>query len=293
MNDETSGSPAPVADDPRAVDPESAEDEPAKDVQQQIEEHEAAQPKKFGTFAGVFTPTLLTILGVIMFLREGWVVGNAGLGGALLVILLSFGITAATGLSMSAFVTNIRVGPGGAFSMISQSLGLEAGGAIGLPLYVSQALAVVMYIFGFREGYMWAAGAWGLPVLPSLAVDLIILASIVLITWISTGLAFKVQYVVLVVIIGALLSVALAAIQGPMDNPIVWWGEFPGSPEEGFQGIGFWAVFAVFFPASTGILPITPAVPAWGRLSTTSSWWGAIRSPRMSTSMATRRPVGL
>ena len=105
--------------------------EAPKDLQQQVEEHEAAQTKKFGTFAGVFTPTLLTILGVIMFLREGWVVGNAGLGGALLIIVLSFGITAATGLSMATFVTNIRVGPGGAFSMISQSLGLEAGGAIG------------------------------------------------------------------------------------------------------------------------------------------------------------------
>ncbi len=33
--------------------------------------------KKFGTFAGVFTPTLLTILGVIMCLRMGWVVGHA------------------------------------------------------------------------------------------------------------------------------------------------------------------------------------------------------------------------
>ena len=34
--------------------------------------------KKFGTFAGVFTPSLLTILGVIMYMRLGWVVGEAG-----------------------------------------------------------------------------------------------------------------------------------------------------------------------------------------------------------------------
>jgi hypothetical protein len=49
----------------------------------------------------VFTPTLLTILGVIMFLREGWVIGNAGLLGGFAVILLAFAITALTGLSMS------------------------------------------------------------------------------------------------------------------------------------------------------------------------------------------------
>ena len=49
--------------------------------------------KKFGTFSGVFTPTLLTILGVIMYLRMGWVVGNAGLLGAWLIIGISFFIS--------------------------------------------------------------------------------------------------------------------------------------------------------------------------------------------------------
>ncbi|WP_091507404.1 amino acid permease [Microbulbifer yueqingensis] len=228
--------------------------EAPKDVQQQVESHEAEQSKKFGTFAGVFTPTLLTILGVIMFLREGWVIGNAGLGGGILIILLSFGITAATALSMATFVTNIRVGPGGAFSMISQSLGLEAGGAIGAPLYISQALAVVMYIFGFREGYLWAVDAWGLVELPSLAIDLIIFAVIFGITFISTSLAFKVQYLILAIIIGSLVSIGISVFHEPMDNPILWWGDFPGSPEEGFPGTTFWVVFAVFFPASTGIM---------------------------------------
>lgn len=251
-----------------------------KDVQQQVEEHEATQPRKFGTFAGVFTPTVLTILGVIMFLREGWVVGNAGLGGGILIIVLSFAITGATALSMSSFVTNIRVGPGGAFSMISQSLGLEAGGAIGLPLYVAQALAVVMYIFGFREGYIWAVGEWGLPMIPALAIDLLVFAVIFGITFISTGLAFRIQYVILAIIIGSLLSVAIAAIQGPMDNPIVWWGDFPGDPDTGFGGISFWAVFAVFFPASTGIM-------AGANLS------GELKNPRKSIPIGTLAAIGV
>ena len=251
-----------------------------RDVQQQVEEHEAEQPKKFGTFAGVFTPTLLTILGVIMFLRAGWVVGNAGLGGAFLIIVLSFTITGATALAMATFVTNIRVGPGGAFSMISQSLGLETGGAIGVPLYISQALAVVMYIFGFREGYLWAVDAWGLPALPSLAIDLIIFAIIVTITLISTGLAFKVQYAILAIIILALASIAVAAVNGSMDNPIVWWGDFRGSPENNFEGIGFWVVFAVFFPASTGIM-------AGANMS------GELKNPRKSIPLGTVGAVAL
>jgi solute carrier family 12 sodium/potassium/chloride transporter 2 len=252
----------------------------SKDVQQQVEEHEASQPKKFGTFSGVFTPCLLTILGVIMFLREGWVVGNAGLGGAALIIILSFAITAATGLSMSTFVTNIRVGPGGAFSMISQSLGLEAGGAIGVPLYVSQALGVVMYIFGFRAGYLWAVDAWGFPALPAIVIDLSIFAVIFLITFVSTGFAFKVQYLILIIIVGALVSIGIAAFRGPLDNPIVWWGGFRGSPENNFSGVTFWAVFAVFFPASTGIM-------AGANMS------GDLKNPRRAIPVGTMAAIGL
>ena len=110
--------------------------------------------KKFGTFGGVFTPTLLTILGVIMYLRLGWVVGNAGLLGTWLIIIISFGITLCTALSMSAITTNIRIGAGGAYAIVSQALGLEVGGSLGIPRYVSQGLAVTMYIFGFREGWL-------------------------------------------------------------------------------------------------------------------------------------------
>ena len=48
----------------------------------------SGKPSKLGTFGGVFTPDVLTILGVIMYLRLGWVVGNAGLLGAIIIILL-------------------------------------------------------------------------------------------------------------------------------------------------------------------------------------------------------------
>ena len=78
----------------------------------------ARGPIKFGTFQGVFTPTLLTILGVIMYLRGPWVVGNAGVIGAIGIITLATVITFFTALSMSSIVTNIRIKAGGAFSII-------------------------------------------------------------------------------------------------------------------------------------------------------------------------------
>ncbi|MCB0161472.1 MAG: hypothetical protein KDD83_25225, partial [Caldilineaceae bacterium] len=54
------------------------------------------QKGRFGTFAGVFTPNVLTILGLILFLRTGWVVGQAGLVGALVIVALANAITLLT-----------------------------------------------------------------------------------------------------------------------------------------------------------------------------------------------------
>lgn len=96
---------------------------------------------RFGTFAGVFTPNVLTILGIILFLRTGWVVGQAGLLGAFLIILLSNLVSLLTGLSLSSIATNMQVKTGGAYYMISRTLGLEIGGAIGIPLYLNHGLS--------------------------------------------------------------------------------------------------------------------------------------------------------
>ena len=71
------------------------------------------QDNRYGTWSGVFVPTIISILGVIMYLRQGWVVGNAGLLGAWFVILLSIGIALCTALSLSSIATNTRLHAGG------------------------------------------------------------------------------------------------------------------------------------------------------------------------------------
>lgn len=257
--------------------PEPGPPQPAesRSLQAQVEEQKSPERKAFGTFSGVFVPTLLTILGVIMYLREGWVVGNAGLLGAWLVILLAFGITGFTGLSLSSIATNIRVGAGGAFNIISQSLGLEVGGSVGVPLYLSQALAVSMYIFGFRAGWLWV-----FPEHSPLLVDLGVFAVLFVIGFISAGLAFRIQYLILAIIVASLISVLVTVFQGAMVQEVTWWGDFPGSPEGGFQGIGFWAVFAVFFPASTGIM-------AGANMS------GELENPRRNIPVGTLSAIGI
>lgn len=208
--------------------------------------------KKFGTFGGVFTPTLLTILGVIMYLRMGWVVGNAGLLGAWLIIIISFLITLCTALSMSAITTNIRIGAGGAYAIVSQALGLEVGGSLGIPRYISQGLAVTMYIFGFREGWLGV-----FPEHNAFLVDIIVFIVLFTIAYISANLAIKTQFIILGIIALSIISIIIAAYGGSMTIPTseaLSWGSFKGSVENDFSGSNFWIVFAVFFPAATGIM---------------------------------------
>lgn len=205
--------------------------------------------KTFGTFAGVFTPTTLTILGVIMYIRQPWVVGNAGVLGALGIVLLSVAITLTTALSLSSITTNIRIGSGGAFSLISQSLGLEIGGAIGIPFYFAQSIAVAMYIFGFREGLQTLT-----PDINPLILDLAIFAVVMGIAFISTSFAFKIQFVILGIIVLSLASIYGALFVNELNFNIEWIGQYPGSVENDFSGSSFWMVFAVFFPAVTGVM---------------------------------------
>ena len=204
---------------------------------------------QFGTFTGVFTPTLLTIMGVILYVRMGWVVGNAGLGGAFLILGLGILITTCTGLALSSIATNTRIGAGGPYAILNKSLGLEVGGSVGIPLYLTRPLGVAMYIIGFREGLLWIVPEW-----PAMAVDLGVFAVLFGIAFKSADLAFKTQYFIMAVIVASLVSIFASPLPFNSGIEIEWWGTYPGDPESGFKGADFWVVFAVFFPATTGIL---------------------------------------
>ncbi len=194
--------------------------------------------RRFGVFEGVFVPTLLSILGVILFLRLGWVVGQVGLWPSLLIILLSNSITFLTALSLTSIVSNRRIGGGGAYSIISKSLGLEAGGAIGISLYLSQAVSIAFYITGFSE--LWVNIFSGQN---QMIVSIVVWAVLFFISQRSAKIAFRLQYGILLLIALALFSIFMA---------------FKGFSMIGFSGavndVPFWRVFAVFFPAVTGIL---------------------------------------
>ena len=103
--------------------------------------------KKFGTFAGVFTPSILTILGVIMYMRLGWVVGNSGLFGTIAIIFIAHVIAVTTGLSVSSVATDKKIGAGGIYYVLSRSMGIPIGGSIGIAIFVGTAFSISLYLF--------------------------------------------------------------------------------------------------------------------------------------------------
>ncbi|MCA9733502.1 Na-K-Cl cotransporter [candidate division KSB1 bacterium] len=210
-----------------------------KKISKDSTKSKSTRVKKFGTISGVFTPNVLTILGVIMFLRLGWVVGNAGFLGALAIIVLAKSVTICTGLSLASITTNIRIGAGGAYSVISKSLGLEAGGSIGIPFYISQTLSAALYIIGFTEGWLRI-----FPEHTPLLVATTAWFSLLVISYISAQFAIKVQYIIMAIMAASLLSFFLTPVTMPQPSELVG----------NFEDADFWAVFAIFFPAVTGIM---------------------------------------
>ena len=106
----------------------------------------------FGT-SPVFLASVSTILGAIMFLRFGYAVGHTGFLGALLIILLGHMVTVPTALAIAEIATNRRVEGGGEYFIISRSFGTTIGGAIGISLYLSQAISVAFYMIAFAEAF--------------------------------------------------------------------------------------------------------------------------------------------
>lgn len=205
-----------------------------------------AQPRKFGTFGGVFTPSLLTILGVIMFLRFSTVVGYAGLWNALAILAAAKVISVITGMSISSVATNMRVRGGGAYYLISRSLGVEFGGVIAVFFYVAQAVAVTLYVVGFTEALVSAFPDAGLPFRTvGTVTNCLVFASV----YIGAGWTIRLQYAILAVLLLAVGSFFVGALEASSLQTL------QANLRPDWQaGHTFFPVFALFFPAVTGIM---------------------------------------
>ncbi len=207
----------------------------------------------FGT-APVFLASVSTILGAILFLRFGYAVGNVGLWGTLVIILLGHLVTIPTVLAVSEIATNRRVAGGGAYYIISRSFGTSIGGTIGIALYISQAISIAFYLVAFAEAfnpaYAWLASIYEVPAefdprwvsIPST----LLLAALVLTKGASVGV--RALWVV-----SAVLGLSIVAfLIGDAPEAIRPDGLNVTARIE--NGDGFGVVFATCFPAFTGMI---------------------------------------
>ncbi|MDZ7719271.1 MAG: hypothetical protein U5K72_10690 [Balneolaceae bacterium] len=208
--------------------------------------------KKFGTFLGVYLPSTLTVLGLIMYLRFGWVVGNLGLNLTIFIVILANVITFITGLSAAAIATNIKVGIGGVYYLISRSLGLETGGAIGVAFFISRTLSITFYAFGLSELILlfWPVELWG--TMPGYTIPLLTAIIIILITLASgksANLVLKFQIPMLILVVLSILALTAGVFMNELRMP-----EYSPAYRTVSPDGGLWIVFAVFFPGVTGFL---------------------------------------
>src|SRR6056297_1701496 len=163
----------------------------------------------FGTMPVFFT-TISTILGAILFLRFGYAVGHQGFIGVLGIIFLGHLVTIPTAMAVAEIATNQKVQGGGAYFIVSRSFGLNIGAAIGIALYLSQAISIAFYIIAFAEAFdpliQWMDKRFGLTISDNrlISIPTILLLSVLFLTR-GANLGMKFLYLVVVLLFSALI----------------------------------------------------------------------------------------
>ena len=199
-----------------------------------------SEEQKLGTLMGVFIPNILQMVGVILFMRLGWILGQVGITQMTLIISLSSLLLLITSLSLTATVSNMKMEGGGSYYLISRTLGIEFGSAIGILFSISQLISIALCISGFALSLQEF-----LPRVQLEVIEVITLSVLMGLSYLSNDLALKTQALIFI-----LLSVSIGTIflGGGQCIP-----ETVQPLEHLPSGLTFWAAFALFFPAATGI----------------------------------------
>lgn len=242
------------------------------------------QNTKLDTFEGVFLPTSLNVLSILMFLRFGFIIGQMGIMGTILLLVMSYVIDILTVMSVSAISTNGTVKGGGAYYMISRSLGPEFGGAIGIIFFIGQILNSSLNVVGFIEPLLVNFNKLDGDIMTLLPVSYlwqvvyltILLAFCTGVAMVGSSLVSKTALWLFIILTLSTLSIPVSAIFAspgyplapPYDNlkytGICWdtikenlWPHFTSGAAGSMQPPGvpetFKNLFGIFFPATAGI----------------------------------------
>jgi amino acid transporter len=207
----------------------------------------------FGT-APVFMTAISTILGAILFLRFGYAVGNLGFIMTLFIIIIGHMVTIPTAMAVAEIATNQKVEGGGAYYMISRSFGLNIGAAIGIALFLSQAISVSFYIIAFADAiyafkdyiadFYPIVEMYDIHILSITLPTMLLLA--VLMLFKGSDIGVKALYYVVAILFISLIFFFLG--ENESLRPIT-----PSLNDHIANPDSFFHVFTIIFPAFTGI----------------------------------------
>jgi amino acid transporter len=203
----------------------------------------------FGTLP-VFLTAISTILGAVMFLRFGFSVGSVGFVGTVAIVVIGHLVTIPTAMALAEIATNQKVEGGGEYFIISRSFGINIGAAIGVALYMSQAVSVAFYIIAFAEAFTalepWINSlGYAMPNMRFFSIPALVLLIALMVTK-GADLGMKMLYIVVAILGVSLVLFFLGGNASPdfVDN---------GGLFKKFETPSFFAVFAIIFPAFTGM----------------------------------------
>jgi len=177
-----------------------------------------------------------------------------------------------TSISLSAIATNLRVKGGGDYYLISRTLGVGFGGAIGIVLFMAQSVSIAFYCIGFGEAVRGMLPSQVF--FPSEVITILAVGFLFIFAWLGADWATRFQYVVMTLLGLALVSFFWGGLK-------TWEGSvFAANLTTPTHTLPFWTLFAIFFPAVTGF---TQGV----------SMSGDLRDPGRSLPMGTLAAVGL
>ncbi|MET7029563.1 APC family permease [Sediminicola luteus] len=211
----------------------------------------ASAKANFGTLP-VFLTAISTILGAVMFLRFGFAVGSVGFAGTLMIILIGHMVTIPTAMALAEIATNQKVEGGGEYFIISRSFGVNIGAAIGIALYLSQAISVAFYVIAFAEAFEaikpWVISEFGYELYDN---RLFSIPALLVLIWLmvtkGATLGMKALYVVVAILAVSLILFFMGSTtySDVFDSSLI------------FKGVtsdkSFFYVFAIIFPAFTGM----------------------------------------
>jgi len=218
--------------------------------------------KKFGTFEGVFIPSIEAILGTVLFLILPKQVAETGLIKMIIIILFAHTVTISTAFSLSDCATNLnKIGAGGMYALVRKSLGIALGGSIGIQLYLAQAASIAFYSTGFAEPLQPIIASspyfsFFIQMFPDAQrqqqiIALAIYIVFFVIVFIGADFTIKLQKGILVILFMSVTSILISPIFGVSSSVFTGSINFLGTGGSGL--IVLVLVFTTFFPAVTGI----------------------------------------